>query len=47
MKHRAAKFVKSRYTRYSSVSNMLDELVWPPLSQMRPDEFCFTKLLMV
>ena len=32
---RAARFVKSRYTRYSSVSDMLDELGWPPLSQMR------------
>ena len=30
---RAARFVKSRYSRYSSVSDMLDELKWPPLSQ--------------
>ena len=26
---RAARFVKSRYTKYSSVSDMLDELGWP------------------
>ena len=32
---RAARFVKSRYTRYSSVSDMLDGLWWPPLSQRR------------
>ena len=30
-------FVKSRYTRYSSVSDMLDELGWSPLSQMRQE----------
>ena len=34
---RAAKFVKSRYIRYSSVANVLDELGWPPLSQMRQE----------
>ena len=34
---RAARFVKSRYTRYSSVSDMLDELGWPPLSQRRQE----------
>ena len=34
---RAAKFVKSRYTRYSSVSEMLDELGWLPLSQRRQE----------
>ena len=33
----AARFVKSRYTRYSSVSDMLDELGWPPLSQRRQE----------
>ena len=32
MQRRAARFVKSRYTRYSSVSDMLDELGWPPFS---------------
>ena len=32
VQRRAARFVKSRYTRYSSVSDMLDELGWPPLS---------------
>ena len=35
VQRRAARFVKSRYTRYSSVSDMLDELEWPPLSQRR------------
>ena len=35
VQRRAAMFVKSRYTRYSSVSDMLDELGWPPLSQRR------------
>ena len=34
---RAARFVKSRYSRYSSVSDMLDVLGWTPLSQMRQD----------
>ena len=33
----ASRFVKSRYTRYSSVSDMLDELGWPPLSQRRQE----------
>ena len=28
-------FFKSRYTRYSSVSDMLDELMWLPLSHRR------------
>ena len=28
----AARLVKSRYTRYSIVSDMLDELGWPALS---------------
>ena len=32
---RAPTFVKNWYTRYSSVSDMLDELGWPPLSQRR------------
>ena len=35
VQHRAARFIKSRYGRYSSVSDMLDELGWPPLSQWR------------
>ena len=30
---RAARFVKSRYSRYSSVSDMIDVLGWRPLSQ--------------
>ena len=29
--------VKSRYSRYSSVSDMLDVLGWPPLSQRRQE----------
>ena len=33
----AARFLKSRYTRYSSVSDMFDELRWPPLSQRRQE----------
>ena len=37
MQRRAARFVKSRYTRYSSVSDMLDVLGWPPLSQRRQE----------
>ena len=43
------RFVKSRYSRYSSVSDMLDVLGWTPLSQMsrRLDLFCSTKLLTV
>ena len=32
---RAARFVKSMYSRYSSVSDMFDVLGWPPLSQRR------------
>ena len=31
-------FVKSRYTRYSSVSQMLNELGWPPPSQIKKTE---------
>ena len=34
---RSARFVKSRYTIYSSVSAMPDELGWPPLSQRRQE----------
>ena len=34
---RAASFIKSMYTRYSSVSDMLDELGWPPLSLRRQE----------
>ena len=34
---RAARFVKSRYTRYSSVSDMIDELGWVPLYQLRQE----------
>ena len=33
----AARFVKSRYSRYSSVSDMLDVLGWTPLSQRRQE----------
>ena len=29
--------LKNKYTRYSSVSDMLDELGWPPLSQTRQE----------
>ena len=32
VQHKAARFVKSRYTRYFSVSDTIDELGWPPLS---------------
>ena len=47
VQHRAARFVKSRYTIYSSVSDMLDELGWPPLSQSRQEAqlFCFYKTI--
>ena len=37
VQRRAARLVKSRYTRYSSVSDMLYELGWPPLSQRRQE----------
>ena len=51
VQRRAARLVKSRYSRCSSVSNMLDVFGWPPLSQRRQDPrfylFCFTKLLTV
>ena len=33
----AARYVKSRYSRYSSVSDMLDVLGWRPLSQRRQE----------
>ena len=47
VQRRAARFIKSRYLRYSSVSDMLDVLGWTPLSQRRLDLFCCTKLLTV
>ena len=37
VQRRAAKLVKSRYLRYSSVSDILDVLGWTPLSQRRQD----------
>ena len=37
VQRRAAMFVKCRYSRYSSVSDMLDVLGWPPLSQRRQE----------
>ena len=37
VQRRAARFVKSRYSRYSSVSDMHDELGWTPLSQRRQE----------
>ena len=37
VQRRAARFVKSRYTRHSSVSDMLDVLGWTPLSQRRQE----------
>ena len=37
VQRRAARFVKSRYSRYYSVSDMLDELGWTPLSQRRQE----------
>ena len=38
VRRRAAMFVKSRYSRYSSVSDKLDVLGWPPpLSQRRQE----------
>ena len=47
VQRQAAMLVKSRYTRYSSASDMLDEFGWLPLSKMRLNLFCFTKLLTV
>ena len=37
VQRRAARLVKSRYSRYSSVSDMFDVLGWPPLSQRRQE----------
>ena len=37
VQRRAARFVISRYSRYSSVSDMLDVLGWTPLSQRRQE----------
>ena len=37
VQRRAARFMKSRYLRYSSVSDMLDVLGWTPLSQRRQE----------
>ena len=37
VQRRAARFDKSRYSRYSSVSDMLDVLGWTPLSQRRQE----------
>ena len=37
VQHRAARFIKSRYSSYSSVSDMLDVLGWTPLSQRRQE----------
>ena len=36
VQRRAARFIKSRYSGYSSVSDMLAVLGCPPLSQSRP-----------
>ena len=35
VQRRSVRLVKGRYSRYSSVSVMLDVLGWPPLSQRR------------
>ena len=37
MQRLAGSFVKSRYTIYSSVSDMIYELGWPPYSQRRQE----------
>ena len=37
VQHRAARFVKSRCSRYSSVFDMIDVLGWMPLSQRRQE----------
>ena len=37
MQRQAARFVKGRYSRYSSVSDMLNVLGWPLLSQRRQE----------
>ena len=39
VQRKAARFVERMYTRYSSVSYMLDVLGCPPLSQMRQETF--------
>ena len=45
----AARFVKSRYSRYSGVYDMFNVLGWPPLSQRRQEAriFLYTILLKV
>ena len=35
VQRRASRFVESKYTKYYSASDMLDELGWPPLTQRR------------
>ncbi len=35
VQRRAARFVKSRYGRFSSVTEMIDDLGWPPLAVRR------------
>ena len=47
VQRRAAMFVKSRYSRYSSVSDMLDVLGWTLLSQWRQEAqlFLFYKII--
>ena len=49
VQRQAARFVKSRYSRYSSVSDMLDELGWTLFlkGDRRLDLSCLTKLLTV
>ena len=49
VQRQAARFVKSRYSRYSSVSDMLDELGWTLFlkGDRRLDLSCFTKLLTI
>ena len=37
VQRQSARFVKSRYARYSSVSHMLDVLGWTPLSEKRQE----------
>ena len=37
VQHRTASFVKNRYSRFSSVSDMSDVLGWTPLSQSRQE----------
>ena len=40
VKRIAARIEKSRHGKYLSVSGMLDELGWPPLSQRRHEAVC-------